>query len=155
MAFHLSKKSYRKLEGVNPKLVETVERAIKISKVDFGVIYGVRTLDEQKKLYEAGRSQTMRSKHLLQDDDTSHAVDLMAYDGKKPCWELNLYDDIADAMLMAANKTGAKIRWGAAWQIDDITTWDSTMEDAMNAYIDLRRSQGRRPFIDGPHFELN
>jgi len=28
------------------------------------------------------------------------------------------------------------------------------MEDAMNEYIDLRRSQGRRPFIDGPHFEL-
>jgi hypothetical protein len=27
------------------------------------------------------------------------------------------------------------------------------MEEAMNAYIDLRRSQGRRPFIDGPHFE--
>jgi len=25
----------------------------------------------------------------------------------------------------------------------------------MNAYIDLRRSQGRRPFIDGPHFEKN
>jgi hypothetical protein len=22
------------------------------------------------------------------------------------------------------------------------------------AYIDLRRSQKRRPFIDGPHFEL-
>ena len=155
MAFHLSKKSYRKLEGVNPKLVETVEKAIKLSKVDFGVIYGVRTLDEQKKLYEAGRSQTMRSKHLLQDDDTSHAVDLMAYDGKKPCWELNLYDDIADAMLMAANQTGAKIRWGAAWHIDDITSWDGTMEDAMNAYVDLRRSQNRRPFIDGPHFQLS
>jgi len=28
------------------------------------------------------------------------------------------------------------------------------MEEAMNAYIDLRRSQGKRPFIDGPHFEL-
>ena len=64
MAFHLSKKSYRKLEGVNPQLVETVEKAIKLTKVDFGVIYGVRTLNEQKKLYEAGRSQTMRSKHL-------------------------------------------------------------------------------------------
>jgi len=24
----------------------------------------------------------------------------------------------------------------------------------MNAYVDLRRSQGKRPFIDGPHFEL-
>jgi hypothetical protein len=28
------------------------------------------------------------------------------------------------------------------------------MEDAMNSYVDLRRSEGRRPFIDGPHFEL-
>jgi hypothetical protein len=27
------------------------------------------------------------------------------------------------------------------------------MEEAMNAYIDLRRSQSRRPFMDGPHFE--
>tara|TARA_R100000008_G_scaffold75732_1_gene55144 strand:+ start:52 stop:519 length:468 start_codon:yes stop_codon:yes gene_type:complete len=155
MAFHLSKKSYRKLEGVNPQLVETVEKAIKLSKVDFGVIYGVRTLDEQKKLYEAGRSQTMRSKHLLQDDDTSHAVDLMAYDGKNPCWELNLYDDIADAMKAAAKETGAVIRWGAAWNIDNIAEWDRPMEDAMNHYIDVRRNQGRRPFIDGPHFELN
>lgn len=155
MVYHLSKKSYKRLEGVNPQLVETVEEAIKLSGVDFGVIYGVRTLAEQQKLYEAGRSQTMRSKHLLQDDDTSHAVDLMAYDGKNPSWELVMYDDIADAMQMASKKTGAVIRWGAAWQIDDISVWEGTMEEAMNAYIDLRRSQGRRPFIDGPHFELN
>jgi len=155
MGFNLSNKSYKKLEGVNPQLVDTVERAIKLSKVDFGVIYGVRTLDEQKRLYEAGRSQTMRSKHLLQDDDTSHAVDLMAYDGKNPSWELTMYDDIADAMKAAAKETGAKIRWGAAWNIDNIVEWERPMEDAMNHYIDVRRSQGRRPFIDGPHFELN
>ena len=155
MGFNLSNKSYKKLEGVNPQLVDTVERAIKLSKVDFGVIYGVRTLDEQKRLYEAGRSQTMRSKHLLQDDDTSHAVDLMAYDGKNPSWDLTMYDDIADAMKAAAKETGAKIRWGAAWNIDNIVEWERPMEDAMNHYIDVRRSQGRRPFIDGPHFELN
>jgi len=155
MGFNLSNKSYKKLEGVNPQLVDTVERAIKLSKVDFGVIYGVRTLAEQQKLYEAGRSQTMRSKHLLQDDDTSHAVDLMAYDGKNPSWELTMYDDIADAMKAAAKETGAKIRWGAAWNIDNIVEWERPMEDAMNHYIDVRRSQGRRPFIDGPHFELN
>ena len=59
MAFHLSKKSYRKLEGVNPQLVETVEKAIKLTKVDFGVIYGVRTLDEQKKLYEQMRKEAL------------------------------------------------------------------------------------------------
>ena len=76
--FKLSNRSLEKLEGVNPVLVDTVKRAIQLSKVDFGVIYGVRSLAEQEKLYKAGRSQTMRSKHLIQDDKTSHAVDLMA-----------------------------------------------------------------------------
>jgi len=57
-------------------------------------------------------------------------------------------------MKEAAKLENVGIRWGAAWHIDDIRTWDGTMQDAMNAYIDLRRGQGRRPFIDGPHFEL-
>ena len=153
--FKLSNRSLEKLEGVNPVLVDTVKRAIQLSKVDFGVIYGVRSLAEQEKLYKAGRSQTMKSRHLIQNDGTSHAVDLMAYDGNNPSWDIVMYDDIADAMKAAAKETGAKICWGAAWQIDDITKWDGTMEEAMNAYIDLRRSQSRRPFIDGPHFQLN
>ena len=153
--FKLSNRSLEKLEGVNPVLVNTVKRAIELSKVDFGVIYGVRSLAEQEKLYKAGRSQTMKSRHLIQDDGTSHAVDLMAYDGSNPSWDIVMYDDIADAMKAAAKETGAKICWGASWHIDDITKWDGTMEEAMNAYIDLRRGQGRRPFIDGPHFQLN
>ena len=112
--FKLSSRSLEKLEGVNPLLVDTVKEAIKLSSVDFGVIYGVRSLAEQEKLYKSGRSQTMKSKHLIQDDKTSHAVDLMAYDGSNPSWDLVMYDDIADAMKAAALKTGAKIRWGAS-----------------------------------------
>ena len=27
----------------------------------------------------------------------------------------------------------------------DIRKWEGTMEEAMNAYIDLRRSEGKRP----------
>ena len=155
MGFKLSGRSLNKLEGVHPTMVDTVKRAIELSKVDFGVIYGVRSLAEQEKLYKAGRSQTMKSRHLIQDDGTSHAVDLMAYDGSNPSWDIVMYDDIADAMKAAAKETGAKIGWGAAWQIDDVAKWDGTMAEAMNAYIDLRRSQSRRPFIDGPHFQLN
>ena len=153
--YKLSSRSLGKLEGVNPLLIDTVKRAIELTKVDFGVIFGVRSLETQKKLYESGRSQTMRSKHLIQADGTAHAVDLMAYDGSDPSWDIVMYDDIADAMKAAAKETGAKICWGASWHIDDITKWDGTMEEAMNAYIDLRRGQGRRPFIDGPHFQLN
>ena len=153
--YKLSGRSLNKLEGVHPTMVDTVKRAIKLSKVDFGVIYGVRSLAEQKRLYEAKRSQTMKSKHLVQEDGYSHAVDLMAYDGSDPSWDIVMYDDIADAMKEAAIETGAKICWGAAWHINDIAEWSGTMEQAMNAYIDLRRSSGRRPFIDGPHFQLS
>ena len=155
MAFKLSGRSLNKLEGVHPTMVDTVKRAIEVSSVDFGVIYGVRSLAEQKRLYEAKRSQTMKSKHLVQEDGYSHAVDLMAYDGSNPSWDIVMYDDISDAMKAAAKETGARIRWGAAWTIDNIAEWERPMEDAMNNYIDIRRKSNRRPFIDGPHFELN
>jgi len=132
-----------------------VREAIKLTKVDFGVICGKRTETEQRKLVESGASQTMKSKHL-----DGIAVDLMAYVGSRASWELNLYDDIADAMAQAARKFDIGVCWGAAWATPsdpypmDISKWDGSMEGAMNAYVDLRRSQGRRPFIDGPHFEL-
>jgi len=91
----------------------------------------------------------MKSKHL-----DGLAVDLMAYINGRGSWELNLYDDLADAMKEGADFVGCKVRWGAAWHIDNIGDYEGSMEQAMNEYIDLRRSQGRRPFIDGPHFEL-
>ena len=121
MAFSLSSRSRGKLEGVHPDMVAVVERAIELTKVDFGVTYGVRTLEEQKRLYESGRSQTMNSKHLLQDDTSySHAVDVVAYDGSDVVWEINVYDDICDAFKQAAEEKGVAIKWGAAWSEGDI-----------------------------------
>ena len=68
MAFKLSQRSFQKLVDVDEQLVETVKKAIELTKIDFGVIYGVRNIEEQEKLFKSGRSQTMNSKHLLQDD---------------------------------------------------------------------------------------
>ena len=149
MAFKLSKRSLGRLEGVDERMVRVVKTAITVSKIDFGVICGLRTVEEKRELVAKGASQTMKSKHI-----DGLAVDLMAYIGGRASWELNLYDDIADAMKIAADEENVQIRWGAAWHINDMREWDSSMQDAMNEYIDLRRSQGRRPFIDGPHFEL-
>ena len=150
MAFKLSQRSLSKLAGVDEDLVAVVKHAITVTKIDFGVICGVRTVAEQKELVAKGASKTMKSKHL-----EGRAVDLMAYIGSRGSWELNLYDEIADAMKEGAHAVGVDLRWGAAWHIPDVRFWDGTMEEAMNSYIDLRRSQGRRAFIDGPHWELN
>ena len=154
MAFKLSSRSKKKLDGVHPDMVAVVERAIELTDVDFGVTDGVRTLAAQKKLVASGRSQTMKSKHLIQDSGYSHAVDVVAYDGKDVVWEINVYDNICDAFKQAAIEKGVAVKWGAAWSEGDIRSYKGTAEFHMNRYIDLRRSQGRRPFIDGPHFEL-
>ena len=147
--FQLSQRSLDKLDGVKPELVEVVKRAIELTTVDFGVIEGLRTEEQQKALVEKGASQTMKSKHL-----TGDAVDLMAYVGGRGCWELNVYDEIADAVKAAAEELGTLIRWGAALTVSELRNWEGTAEEAMNAYIDIRRAEGRRPFIDAPHFEL-
>ncbi len=149
MSFKLSNRSKGRLEGVNPKLVQVVNKAIELTKVDFGVTCGMRTVEEQEKLVASGASQTMKSKHL-----EGRAVDLVAYIGPNITWALNKYDELADAMADAAVVYSVPIKWGAAWSVGDISKYSGSMEDAMNEYVDLRRSQGRRPFIDAPHFEM-
>lgn len=149
MTFKLSQRSLDRLSGVDSNLVAVVKRAIEVTKVDFGVIEGFRTIERQQELVDKGVSQTMKSKHL-----GGEAVDLVAYIGPRVSWELNLYDDIADAMKQAAMELGVAVRWGGAWTTSNICEWQGTMEQAMTNYIDMRRLQNRRPFIDGPHFEL-
>tara|TARA_B100000963_G_scaffold96230_1_gene82986 strand:- start:92 stop:550 length:459 start_codon:yes stop_codon:yes gene_type:complete len=150
MAFTLSQRSLGRLDGVNNKLHSVVTTAIGLTNVDFGVTCGLRDLKTQEDLVARGASQSLKSKHL-----TGDAVDVVAYiDGSRISWELNLYDDIADAFKEASIREGVGIRWGASWHIPDLRDWEGTAEEAMMAYIDLRRSQGRRPFIDAPHFEL-
>ena len=149
MGFKLSSRSKGRLEGINPQLIEVVKTAITLTKVDFGVTCGMRTVEEQEKLVASGASQTMKSKHL-----EGRAVDLVAYIGPNVTWALNKYDELADAMAAAAKQKGVALKWGAAWTVGNIADWDGSMEDAMNTYVDVRRSQGRRPFIDAPHFEM-
>ena len=149
MAYKLSTRSQEKLIGVKDELKEVVCLAITYTKIDFGVIEGLRTEKRQKALVDSGASKTMKSKHL-----DGRAVDLMAYVDGRGCWELNVYDEVADAMKRAAIEVDVAVRWGAAWTVTDIREWNGTMEEATNSYVDTRRGQGRRPFIDAPHFEL-
>jgi len=148
MGYKLGKGSLSKLQGIDDRLVTVVKYAIGVTKQDFSVICGLRTIEEQRALVAKGASQTMKSKHI-----DGNAVDLMAYcNGGR--WELNLYDEIADAMKEGAKAADVKLRWGAAWTIDNLGDYSGTAEHAMMSYVDTRRSQSRRPFIDAPHFEL-
>lgn len=148
--FKLSQRSIAKLDGVDDRLVDVVCRAIEITTVDFAVIDGLRTPEKQLEYFNKGASHIKTGgTHVA-----GKAVDLMAYVDDRPSWEIKLYDNIADAMKQAAIEKNVPLRWGAAWNIPDIRLWRGTMEEAMNYYVDERRKQGKRPFIDGPHFEI-
>ena len=46
-----------------------------------------------------------------------------------------------------------RLRWGAAWDIDFTASQDSP-EDIVSDYGARRRAEGKKAFLDGPHYEL-
>ena len=124
--FSLGPQSKMRLRGVHPDLIKVVERAIQITTVDFTVLEGVRDPLRQKKLVEAGASQTMNSRHIPGADGYAKAVDLGAWVDDQVDWSWPLYHKIADAMKEAAKQVGVPIEWGGDF----------------------------RTFKDGPHFQL-
>jgi len=163
MSWKFGGRSLRMLQGVHPILVDAANKALARSEVDFGITCGTRTLAQQMENIRKGRSKTKKSYHLVDwdwewdrpKDGMSHAIDCVAYDGSDVVWEMPCYFKIADALVSAMKEVGgARLQWGAAWHIDDLCKYDGDMKKAYNEYVDLRRSQGRTPFTDGPHFQI-
>lgn len=109
--FKLGKRSLDNLVGVHPDLVKIVKRAIELTKVDFVVIDGVRSREEQIKLFATGASATLNSRHL-----TGHAVDLAAIAVGKIRYDWPLYYKIHDAMTAAAQELDIPLEWGGDWK---------------------------------------
>ena len=147
--FKLSKQSLGRLVGVHMLLASVMKTAIKSTKVDFGITEGVRTEERQKLLVYTGKSKTLASKHL-----TGDAVDVSAYVNGNITWDIEPFYEIADAVRYSARLHNAPVRWGGAWTVPDIREWHGTMKDASESYVKKRKEQGRKPFVDAPHFEL-
>ena len=149
MGFKFSKRSLAKLEGVHPDLVKVITTALKLSKVDFSVIEGVRTVAQQRINVATGKSQTMNSKHLKQKDGYSHAVDVVPYPVN---WELDSFYPIAEAIQASAKKLNITVRWGGSWSM--LNNTDKLPSELIREYSNARRKAGNKVFIDAPHFEL-
>ncbi|URA07015.1 endolysin [Xanthomonas phage Elanor] len=158
MSYKLGTKSRAALKGVHPQLVQVVERAIQVTQVDFQVYEGLRTRERQATLVAKGASQTMDSRHLVGRDGFGHAVDLVPLidfdgDGKAELrWDWSLCYRVAQAVRHASIELQVPIRWGGVW--DRALADLADPEDAVEEYAARRRSQGKKAFLDGPHFEL-
>jgi peptidoglycan L-alanyl-D-glutamate endopeptidase CwlK len=109
------------LEGVHPTLVEICHEAVQI--LDFKVIDGVRTAEEQAINIARGVSWTKNSKHLLQPDGHSHAVDLAPWTISGVHWQdVEMFCVLAGVMRAVAFRLGVHLRWGGDFNMNDQTT---------------------------------
>lgn len=111
MAFKFSKRSRGHLEGVHGDLVAVMELALERSPIDFAVIDGLRTKEEQKVLVAKGKSKTMNSRHL-----TGHAVDIAPVVNGSISWDWKHYHTLAPIVKQAAADLGVEIEWGGDWK---------------------------------------
>lgn len=109
--YKLGTRSLKNLEGVHPDLVKVVKRAIEITKQDFTVIEGLRSLARQKELVAKGASQTMNSRHL-----TGHAVDIVPWVDGNVSWDWKFYGEVRSAMMTAAGEFRVPLEWGGNWK---------------------------------------
>lgn len=147
--FRFSKRSNKNLIEVDTLLQMVADKALSLTEVDFGVICGMRTAEEQAELRRIGASQVKRSKH--QD---GLAIDVAAFVGSQLHWELPFYFKIADAFRLASIELKIPVRWGGAWHRQITSAKNTSCSQLCDDYVAMRRKQGRKPFIDAGHFEL-
>lgn len=109
--FKFSQRSENNLKGVNIDLVKVVRRALQLSPVDFGITEGLRTIERQRQLVAAGKSQTMNSRHI-----SGHAIDVFAYPTPSGSWEWKYYEQISDAFKQASKELNIPVEWGGDWK---------------------------------------
>ncbi|WP_461522182.1 M15 family metallopeptidase domain-containing protein [Porticoccus sp.] len=140
MSYSFGKRSADNLAGCDSRLQRVAARALSFGVMDFSVICGRRSIEEQKRLYSMRMTQidgiTRKSKHMY---TPSLAMDLMPYPAEVN--GINVWDDhqrfhvLAGLIYAAAHLEGVKIRWGG--------DWDGDGNNADSSFLDL------------PHFEVN
>ena len=126
--YKLSKRSRERLNGINTVLIDIIEKSIVNSAYDFGIPQygGLRTNEDQKKLYDRGVSKCdgVKKKSYHQ---SGNAFDIYAYVNGKASWEKHHLESIARHIQQTAKEHfNVDLRWGGDF----------------------------KTFYDGPHFEI-
>ena len=119
--------SKQRLATCHPDLQTVLNEAIKY--IDFSIIEGYRTKEEQDRYVKEGKSKTLESKHLLRycpeyGGAYSYAVDVVPYFSNVPHTDFNDCEEfclLAGVILSTAKRLKEEgkikndIRWGGKW----------------------------------------
>lgn len=124
MAFSFGRTSRARLDTCHADLIRVCERALAAGEIDFTIVSGHRSVEEQQKLHAQGRTEPgpivtqvdgihRKSRH---NADPSEAVDIAPYVNGGIAWDdIGLFDRLAVLMKSAAEAEGVAIEWGGDW----------------------------------------
>lgn len=129
--YSFSQRSKNNLLFIHPDLVKVMNEAIKNSPIDFIITDGIRSTEEQRKLYNQGRTTpgkivtnadgvNNKSNHQVKTDGYGYAVDLYPfYNGSAQLNDAKSLKVIADHIKSVAKELGVNVQWGGDWKFKD------------------------------------
>lgn len=154
MSYVLEPISEKRLLRVRKDLAQVLREAQPMLPFQMRITCGARTPEEQRVLYEMGKTRTMNSRHFIQADGFSHAADVVALFKGEPDWSSEHFFTIASAVRSVAIASGVRVTWGGIWEppLNDIV---GPLTDYRVGYVKaFVRGHGRKPFFDAPHFQV-
>lgn len=140
--YEFGETSKQKLATCHQDLQMIMGLAIMVSKVDFGIAEGYRSLEKQMQYFREGKSKIdgvkVKGKH---NSMPSLAVDIYPFVNGKALWEdehLSYLAGVIESVAQTLLRDGDihhRIRWGGNWDMDGELLIDQS-------------------FDDRPHFEL-
>lgn len=143
-----SNSSLKKLINVHPSMIDFAFELANV--IDCKIVYGIRTDEEQMKLFVDGKSSfdgvTKKSNHQPKEDDFGYALDILPLpkgvnmyldDGSEDNIRWGQFDGLCHGI---AYKLGIKIRTGFKWR--------------SNIMDSLARNERDNTLPDGNHVEL-
>ena len=113
MTFQLSSRSLERRKGIDPRLIEISDLAIKLTKVDFGhpAYSGRRSASEQAQLFKDKKS--MCDGYVkISEHQHGKALDFYAYVDGSASWNKDHLTSVVSAFYEAAMRLGYRIKWG-------------------------------------------
>lgn len=123
--YKFSENSKNKLKGLHSNIQKFFNELIAISPHDFSITQGVRTAEEQNKLYQQGRTTKgkivtncdgykIKSNHQAKADGFGYAGDIAIIVNGKVTWEDKYYCEVANSARELMKKY--EIEWGGDWK---------------------------------------
>ena len=134
--FRFSEKSHAKLNTCHPDLIVIMESALAISRIDFGISCGHRSVEEQRVMFDNNLSHCdgtlIKSQH---NHEPSMAVDIFAFIDREASYDKDTMVYLGGLIVSAARTlllkgvTSHDIRWGGNWDRDDKVIKDQKFQD--------------------------